>query len=97
LVRRHMGRAGLVAGNGHQVRGIPSQRIRQATRPDTRRKNANLTPSGGVADAVIAPPDGAGRALTTPSDGAINSTFGTRLTPSDGEYLDIAIFPTERN
>lgn len=52
------------------------------------RKNASLTPSGGVERPSIAPSGGVEKVPPTPSGGAIRPTFRTRSTPSGGDHLD---------
>ena len=53
------------------------------------RKNALLTPSGGVEGPFIAPSGGAGKPFPTPSGGAIKAVFDPSPTPSRGDHLEM--------
>jgi len=54
----------------------------------TAKKNAGLTPSNGVARAVIAPSDGVRTSIHAPSNGAIRCALGSLPTPLDSAYLE---------
>lgn len=53
------------------------------------RKNASLTPSGGVGMSPIEPSGGVERVPPAPPDGAIRPTFRDCSTPSGGDHLDM--------
>jgi hypothetical protein len=53
------------------------------------KKNASLTPSGGVERALIAPSGGVEGLTVAPSDGAIDPISTPLSTPSDGNHLEM--------
>ena len=85
----------LVSRNGHQTGGFRARIVLKSRPTPGYRKSASLTPSDGAKRPAIVPAYGVRAPPPRPTAGAIRDVFTHSLTPSHGNYLDIAIYTSK--